>query len=92
MGILGDFVWSNKVYTPESLLDTQLVKFPIIVRVSRGYKGRNDVDRIGLGEILRVETFTSHKRIVAVDGSQRVFSLSEDFPIMADVISRKKSW
>ena len=53
MGVLGEFVWSEKKYTAESLLDTQLVKFPVIVKITQGYNGRNEVDRVTQGEVRR---------------------------------------
>ena len=76
--------WSKKSFVVEELARMFTDRFPIILRVTKGYTSESGAE-YSIDQVLQIHGSAIQKRVLATDDLNRVISIPVDYPVNIDV-------
>ena len=76
--------WSKKSFVVEELARMFTDRFPIILRVTKGYMSESGAE-YSIDQVLQIHGSAIQKRVLATDDLNRVISIPVDYPVNIDV-------
>ncbi|XP_022105823.1 uncharacterized protein LOC110987413 [Acanthaster planci] len=85
---VSDINWSAESYSTRDLMSKYPA--PLLVRVTQGHCGLEDVDSLGQGQVIRIHQWLKQQRVIAIDSRGRPLSIPLDFNIPFEVLPDRK--